>query len=73
MWTYIYESRSDNGGYPVSKPIKIASDYIDTILVSFFKVLIQFTKWSRKLLEHYYQIYSTKIVNVYIDVKTVFC
>ena len=53
----------------MSRPIKIASDYIDTILVSFFKVLIQFTKWSRKLLERY----STKIVNVYVDVKTVFC
>ena len=69
MWTYIYESRSDNGGYPVSKPIKIASDYIDTILVSFFKVLIQFTKWSRITCQRY----STKIVNVYVDVKTVFC
>lgn len=32
MWTSIYESRSDNGGYPVSKPIRIASHYFGTIL-----------------------------------------
>ena len=41
MWVYIYESRSDNGGYPVNKPIKIASDYIDTIIHGINKALLR--------------------------------